>query len=458
MQRSAKRARAKHFVVSAMAARLARKLRPRAFIVNEIAAMAVTVALALPFIIGVMGIGIETSYWRIHQRSMQYAADAAAIAAATNEGPTYRAEALAVAAQMGFPNSGTITVTASAPATATGCAVDCYVVSITDTVPLSLSRVVGYLGDATLSNGQPAKTIAVTSVASTALTYKYCILALATSGANPGILSHGEPDANLNGCDTMSNTDNTCTGHNMNAGVANAAGTSSVCGATQNSNVPVVSDPYSGLAANIPANTCASYPQETGKNGTVPASNQWNGLNYNLSGYQILCGDQKLTGNTSFTSASNLVLVIENGQLDTAGFTLANTGSGGLTVVFTGNNGATYTYAPTGGGTLNIDAPTSGPWGGVAIYQDPSLTNGVNIYAAGNTPTWNITGLVYLPHSSVTLSGAVNKSANGAQCMLMVVDNITVNGTGGIFANDTGCAAAGLINQPGGGARGTIVN
>ena len=107
---------------------------------------------------------------------------------------------------------------------------------------------------------------------------------------------------------------------------------------------------------------------------------------------------------------------------------------------------------------MNIDAPTSGPWGGVAIYQDPSLTNGVNIYAAGNTPTWNITGLVYLPHSSVTLSGAVNKSANGAQCMLMVVDNITVNGTGGIFANDTGCAAAGLINQPGGGARGAIVN
>ena len=99
MQRSAKSARAKHFVVSAMAARLARKLWPRAFIANEIAAMAVTVALALPFIIGVMGIGIETSYWRIHQRSMQYAADAAAIAAATNEGPTYQAEALAVAAQ-----------------------------------------------------------------------------------------------------------------------------------------------------------------------------------------------------------------------------------------------------------------------------------------------------------------------------------------------------------------------
>jgi hypothetical protein len=42
--------------------------------------------------------------------------------------------------------------------------------------------------------------------------------------------------------------------------------------------------------------------------------------------------------------------------------------------------------------------------------------------------------------------------------MLMVVDNITVNGTGGIFGHDTQCAAAGLVNQPGAGARGTIVN
>ena len=51
---------------------------------------------------------------------------------------------------------------------------------------------------------------------------------------------------------------------------------------------------------------------------------------------------------------------------------------------------------------------TSGTWSGVAIYQDPSLTTGVDIAAAGNSRTWNITGLVYLPHSSVTFSGLAN--------------------------------------------------
>jgi hypothetical protein len=129
-----------------------------------------------------------------------------------------------------------------------------------------------------------------------------------------------------------------------------------------------------------------------------------------------------------------------------------------LTVVFSGNNSGSYTHAPTGGGTLDITAPTSGVWKGVAIYQDPSLISGVDISAAGNSPTWDITGLVYLPHSSVTFSGAVNKSSNGNSCFVMVVDNVTINGTGSILAHG-GCAAAGLSmpsgNPPG---RGQLVS
>jgi hypothetical protein len=63
------------------------------------------------------------------------------------------------------------------------------------------------------------------------------------------------------------------------------------------------------------------------------------------------------------------------------------------------------------------------------------LTNGVDISAAGNTPAWDINGLVYLPNSSVTLSGAVNKAGFGKSCFAMVVKDITVNGTGMILPN-----------------------
>jgi len=74
----------------------------------------------------------------------------------------------------------------------------------------------------------------------------------------------------------------------------------------------------------------------------------------------------------------------------------------------------------------------------------------MDVAAAGNSPTWDITGLVYLPHANVTWSGAVGKSNNGAACFALVVDNITINGTADMLAKG-GCAAAGL-NLP----RGTV--
>ena len=64
-------------------------------------------------------------------------------------------------------------------------------------------------------------------------------------------------------------------------------------------------------------------------------------------------------------------------------------------------------------------------------------------------------GLVYLPHSSVTMSGAVNKSSSGSTCFVLVVDNITINGTGSIFANNSQCGSAGLTEPY---TRGTLVN
>jgi Flp pilus assembly protein TadG len=427
----------------------------RAFIGNERGASIVIVGLALPALVGAMGLAAEISYWHLHHRAMQNAADAAAIAAATNSGANYATEAKAVAANYGFTDgSGSISVSATNPATAPGCSANCYVVSVTDQVPLFLSQVVGYTGSTT-ANGKRVTTITASAVAMAKPAYAYCIVALAGSGA-AGITAHGVPDANLNGCNVMSNTSADCTGHDLNAHFGDAHTTSSGCGATQHSGRPIASDPYAALASNIPANSCnGAYPQEpSGKNDpALPASNQWSG-SYASASTTVVCGDQQLVGNTTL---NNTVLVIENGQLDTNGFTLSGTG---LTVVFTGTNGGGYQHIPTGGGTLDITAPTSGAWSGVAIYQDPNLNTNVNISAAGNTPTWDISGMVYLPHSSVTLSGAVNKSSNGDSCFNIVVDNITINGTGDIYANNDqqACKNAGLNTQIEGGDRGTLVN
>ncbi len=427
--------------------------RIRAYFRQSGGSVSVALALLSPVLIGTVGLAIEASYWQMHQRAMQNASDSAAIAAAMEGGSNYAAVANAVAAEYGFVNgSGNIVVAVSQTSSAPGCTSDCYTVAITDQVPLFLSPIVGYKGTSTVKT-RPMTSVDTSSVATKSGGASYCILALASSGAQ-GVTSNGAAKANLQGCNVMSDTTATCNGHNLNATIGAAHGANNGCGNTQMSGVPAVADPYASLASNIPADTCGgSYPQEPAKkkDPALPSSNQWSGATSTVSGVKVVCGDQQLTGDTTL---DNTVLVIENGRLDTNGYTLSGSG---LTVVFSGSNSASYQHVPTGGGTLDIAAPTTGPWSGVALYQDPSLTTNVNVSAAGNSPTWNLSGLVYLPHAKVKLSGAVNKSSQGQRCFAMVVDNITINGTGSIFANDDQCQSSGL-DMPQGSGRGMLVN
>ena len=407
--------------------------------------VAIMMGLLMVPMVGAMGLGFEVSNWYMAKRAMQNAADAAALAAASNGSSNYDVEAKAVAALYGFVDGANNTsVTASNTAACPAGGNTCYSVAISGVDPLYLSQVVGFNGDTTVE-GAKATTLSSSAVAKqAAVQMPLCLLALAGSGAQ-GIRTNGAPKANMANCNVMSNTSATCNGHNLGAAGGYAHDTNNGCGIAQYSNVPVADDPYANLAINIPKNSCSSYPQKPAKkkDPPLPASNQWSGPQ-SWSGNQQICGDLQLSDNVTI-NAPNGVLVIENGQLDTNGYTLSTASGAPVTVVFSGTPGS-YTHAPTGGGTLDIQAPTSGPWSGVAIYQDPSLTSGVDISAAGNSPTWDITGLVYLPHSSVTFSGAVNKSNNGYSCFVMVMDNITVNGTGSIL--DTGqCAQAGL-NMP----------
>jgi Flp pilus assembly protein TadG len=448
--------------------------------------VAVMMGVLLPVLAGALGLGFEVANWYRVTRSMQNAADSAAIAAATNNSSNYNVEALAVAAQYGFVNgANNVTVTATNPACPSGVNPPCYSVTITGMVLLYLSQVVGYKGTTTV-NGVPQTSLSAAAVATTqgGADPPLCLLALGTSGGTD-IVTNGNPKANMTGCNVMSDANATCNGSNLGAPFGLAHGTNTNCGVVEYSNVPVVTDPYKYLASDIPANAISScggsFPQETKVQGkqTVAASNQWTGaawpsgaqvVNSNGVTYYVMCGDVQLTGNVTVNAPSGAVLIIENGQLDLNGNTLTTSSGSGLTLVFSGTNGGTYTHAPTdtsngGGGVcgsgscLDIAAPTSGVWSGMAIYQDPALTTGVNISAAGNSPTWEISGTVYLPNSIVTISGAINKASNGLNCFVMVMDQITINGTGDVLAGNTptNCSAAGVTTPSATLPRGKLV-
>ena len=431
-------------------------------------------------LVGALGIGFEVSNWYMITRGMQNAADAAAIAAAINGGSNFDVEAKAVAAQYGFvhgTNNISIRALEKQPCPAGGNT--CYSVTISGYTPLLLSQVVGFTGDTTL-NGTLEKKLSSAAVANAIQPQDICMLALASSGAAQGIRTNGSPTGNMNGCNSMSNTAAQCNGHDLGLGISFAVGSNSGCGAKQVAN-PLLKDPYSYLATANPggipplsSSGCAgSYPQETTHgNAVTPPSVLVPGvltLNPNpltlvpvtslslSGGNNFMCGDQVLTANVVITTSAPSVLIIENGQLDLNGHTLSSSGSG-LTLVFSGDNpppgphAPSYTHAPTDntngpGGVLDIAPPTTGPWAGVAIYQDPAptLTGVFDVSAAGNSPTWNITGLVYMPHASVTLKGAIDKSTNGKACLVMVADSFQISGNGGILKTDIGqCKQAGL--------------
>ena len=398
--------------------------------------------LSLPPLLGMIGLAVEGSQWYTTKGDLQNAADQAVVAAATNASAGYANEAKAIAALHGLTNGvGLVTVAASNAATCPTGGTTCYSVTVTKTLPLIFSKIIGYTGNTSV-NSKRAFLVSATAIATRQLAPReYCITALGTSGDALAFLVNGGPKADLSGCNVMSNSSMDCNGHDLNAENGDAFGTSEGCGLTQNPNMPKVIDPYAARAAKIPANTCSAYPQApSNKNDpALPADNVLSGAKTYAT--QTFCGDVKLSGDVVLSGTSN-VIVIRNGNLDLNGYRISTATGAAATIVFSGTTGA-YGHIPTGGGAIDIAAPTSGDWSGVALYQDPNLTTGVNVSDAGNSPSWNITGLVYLPRSDVLFSGVVGKATTGKACFILVVDTIRINGTGSILSRGE-CAEAGL--------------
>src|SRR5260370_3455962 len=108
---------------------------------------AILFALAMPMLIGALGIGFEVSNWYMVQRGMQNAADAAVLAAASNGGANYDVEGKAVAAQFGFTNGvNNVGLTVLQNVACPGGGDTCCSPTITTSAPLYLSPAMGYPG------------------------------------------------------------------------------------------------------------------------------------------------------------------------------------------------------------------------------------------------------------------------------------------------------------------------
>jgi hypothetical protein len=393
----------------------------------------------MPVLVGAMGLGGEAGFWYYRQQAMQSAADSAAVAAASASSTSFQQEARGVSGKYGFVNGqGNVSVETqngiTCPAAPAGLTYsECYKVTVTSLVPLLFSSIVGYQGNATVTeNGKsvPMTQLVATAVAARVNTSrKYCVISLGQADVDVDLDVNGAPKANLAGCGLMSNENMVCTGEAryFAAFADSPTGDTSPCGQVV-SNMPSekVADPYAALATNIPPSTCVSYGNTNLS--VAPTGSE-----------KTYCGDVTLTAN--ITIPQQMVIVIRDGKLNLNGKTL--TGSA-LTIIFSGTNGSSSHYVD-GKGTLNITAPTSGPWKGVALYQDPALTQNVNFTAGGAQQELNVSGLFYFPNAEVTLNGAINKDVKPVPCLAVVVGSLRVNG-GGFFADSEKCT--GFLDLP----------
>lgn len=410
--------------------------RLKAFCENQSGNIVITTALAMPILLGGAGVSIEVGYWYFQKQATQSAADSAAVAAATAGGSSYDEEARAVAARYGFIHGEkNVSVTAKNKAACPTGELECFEVTITSSVPLFLSPIVGYNGTTTVSTVKNGSVVASrqTELTSTAVAARvgtpreYCVLALGENGAKWDMLINGGSKSEIKNCGIMSNDTMLCNGQGQIAEYADSPqGDSSPCG-QQAHNRPAqkIPDPYAPLAESIPPDPC--YGNYSGRSVSSP------------SGYTLWCGEFTLGSNKTLNDTT---LVIYNGNLNTSGFNFTGTNT---SVVFSGTSpGALTDTKPGSKAVVDIKAPTSGTWSGVAVYQDSRYTTAKSTAMAGNSPTWDITGLVYLPQTALTVSGAIGKSSSGNSCFILVVDSLTVNGTGQILVNGNDCPAAGL--------------
>jgi hypothetical protein len=131
---------------------------------------------------------------------------------------------------------------------------------------------------------------------------------------------------------------------------------------------------------------------------------------------------------------------MDRGSLSVSGGSTL-TGLSDVTIILTSSTGTGYaTASVNGGSTVTLNAPTSGPLSGLAVYQDRNAPQSGSSSFAGGTGQ-KITGAIYLPNQPVTFNGGTN--TGGARCTQLVALTITFNGNAAFNNN---CQGAGVRN------------
>lgn len=397
---------------------------------------AIVFAIVLPVLIGFVGIGVEMGQWFHRKRSMQAAADAGAMAGALvlYQGVTW-ADAQTAASDLAVRNGAVAAnVTPNNPPTSGSYTADANAVEVFVTESQTrLFSAIFLTSDVTV-NARAVATVGTRAFG--------CVVALSGS-ASPAVSMAGNAAMNLNNCGLSVNstsstafqmTNNT----DLSASFGNITGGTSFANNYDLHSTPVstgteaVADPFADLTNPTPSGACTQTNYTSSGNGTI--------------GPGRYCGWLSIGVNDDITMSAGTYYIDGGTFTMAAGSTL--TATAGVTIVLTGSGSNWAELSLTSNTTINITAPTSGTYAGIAIMQDPDApVTAANNIVANITAT--VTGALYFPTAPLNLSSnTVIQSTGGGTtgCGLIVANTLTMASNSQINLNSSAanCDPAGV--------------
>ncbi|HEV2530983.1 pilus assembly protein TadG-related protein [Phenylobacterium sp.] len=396
---------------------------------DERGATLVTTALLLMVLLGFLGLGLDLGVAYTARRSAQNAADSAALSAAvaaTSGAKNIAAEAQAVAAQYGLADGvGGVTVVVNTPPTSgTHTSNDKAVEVIITRPPM------GFFSTLFVAHPQniAARAVGVAGQAGG------CLMTLDPKMAQAQ-LYNGVPTVNLVNCSIYDNSSDPNAmlangGVTINAWSVNVTG-----GILKNGTVTfnTVDGVHTGVAAT--PDPYQGTPVPTGASCTrtnEPVINSGTSRSFAASGSTpfVFCGSGlTLNGNATATFGPGVYVFNGGTFLINGGDTVTSTKA-----VFILTNGASLII--NGNSNINFEAPNSGTYSGLAVFQDPKDTNAI-ILNGGSTQTFK--GAVYAPTAAMTLNGTTQVTNGG--CTQLIAASMIINGGVNLAAN---CAGVGV--------------
>jgi hypothetical protein len=406
------------------------------FFKNEKGQALYLAAMAMLVLTGFIGLGIDMGVLRYERRVQQSAADAAAIAGASNlafgGNAAAVAGALKASAQNGFADNtgGTLSCTGAGAAIGTVCVQvnnpplsgphssgpnsSSYVeVLVSSVQPNYFEQMLGFKQSTVTARGV-AGNLAPSSGGACVYTLDPFI-----DGITIGIAINGNPTLDAPNCGVVDNGNFDTKGgaYGVTAGYVSVSGqivgkdkvtctdgqTASEC---PTGGAPPAGDPLSYLTPPI----ADPPPAPT----TYPALNTGNIHPGTYSGATF-------SGNGTFVFPSGVY------SFDGGNFSCTGTPNfQGTGVMFYFTNGATWTC--NGNDTFQFTAPSSGPYAGILMYQDPNYPSNPSI--GGNVGS-NFGGALYFPKATVQLFGNTTYSiAMVVAGSISLSGNPTINVTG----------------------------